>query len=522
MEGGENKLILYKKDIMKTISNKTWNNLTSEQANEIKNFLLNIGGEEKEVKTQYEVWRIRYSDATLTYYSSGKLFCTESDDLALEEVHNFIYTLIGSQFISPNKDYLIGLDETGKGEVIGHTVLAGVLIPANLFKELEVHIGTANTKVKHTVNYWDDVYRKIDLYKDKGLNYIIQKIPPWQIDKYNINRILDVTYQRILNSLLPEDLEKRSIRIVLDDYGIGFHLNNFLNALKNSGAEIIKQPKADEIYLESRIASLVSKREQQKVIEAITKDPEYNLNGLTIGSGNAGDSITTEWLKEWKKTGKEWPWFVKRSFKTIRELDGINTETKKIIPPIKESLLSKEFIERFNNGEFSIASLALFCSKCGTSSKALKLIPKNYKTTPVCLSCNNEFSSEETSLTLQYYCGKILPDSSAINRGFISKDLEGIKFFENFTFLLCPIVKQETDKTKGGKSEIEKLSKFAAIGRIRLEETSFNKNNDCMKDISNDELILQDAKNNNAILITADKHMRGLAQTKNIFTIWID
>lgn len=345
---------------MKTISNKTWKNLTNEQVDKIKNFLLNKGGEEKEVKTQYEVWRIKYSDATITYYSSGKLFCTDSDDPSLKEVHNFIYSLIGSQFVKPTKDYLIGIDETGKGEVIGHTVLVGVLFPANLFKELEVHIGTANTKIKHTVEYWDDIYRKIDLYKDRGLQYIIQKIPPWQIDKYNINKILDITYQRILNSLLSKELGERSIRIVLDDYGIGFHLNNFLNALKKSGAEIIKEPKADNTYLESRIASLISKREQQKVIEAIVKNPEYNLNGLTIGSGNAGDPKTTEWLKAWKKTGKDWPWFIKRSFKTVREIDGITTEPKKFFPPIKEDLLSEEFIKKFNNGEFNITSLSLF------------------------------------------------------------------------------------------------------------------------------------------------------------------
>jgi len=37
--------------------------------------------------------------------------------------------------------------------------------------------------------------------------------------------------------------------------------------------------------------------------------------------------------------------------------------------------------------------------------------------------------------------------------------------------MLHPIVKRECD-TPGGKKELERLTKFAAMGRIRLEEIS--------------------------------------------------
>lgn len=505
---------------MKLLSGKTWKNLKEKQSEEIKNWLIQNGGIEQPVKTKYELWRIKFSDATLTYYSSGKLYCTDSNDPEVKKIHEFIYSIVGSQFVLPTKDFLIGFDEVGKGEIIGHVILAGVIIPRELYGEIEIHIGTADTKVKHSVGYWDDIFRKLDYYKNRGFNFIIQKIPPWQVDKYNINKLLDITYQRILN-LLSVGLEKNRLRIVLDDYGIGFHLNRFLNHLKEAGAEIIKTNKADDNYLEVKVASIIAKREQQKVIEAINQDDEFRIGDLTIGSGNANDPQTIEWLKAWKITGKEWPWFVKRSFKTVRIIDGIREEPKKLLPPIDENLLSEEFRIKFENGEINITSLSLVCPKCGATLKMIKLIPKDKKTTPICINKNCELLN--VSMTLQYYCNRILPDTSAINRGFISKDLDGARFFENFTFMLHPVVRYETDQHRGAKAEIEKLGRFAAIGRIRLEEipNPHIKIAD-LKSTQKDELIIEDARKFNAILLTADKNMRGVAIAKGLFVMGIE
>ncbi len=504
---------------MKSLSSKTWIISEKEKAEKIKNWLIQNGGEERSVNSQSEIWRVKFSDATLTYYSSGKLYCTDSDDPTVEDIHQFIYSLVGSQFVAPTRDFLIGLDTTGKGEVFGYTVIVGILMPKEFYNEIEAHIGNAYTKVKHEFEYWDDIFKKLDFYKDKGFNYVIQNIQPWQIDIYNINKILNITYNQILN-LLIANLEKHKLRIVFDDYGIGPHLNRSLDSLSKAGAEIVKTTKADNTYLEVKVASIIAKREQQRVIKAISEDPEFQLSGLSIGSGNAGDSKTIEWLKAWKRTGREWPWFVKRSFKTIREIDGISEEPQKLIPPIEESLLSKEFREKFKNGEINITSLSLVCPECGAILKMIRLIPKNNKTTPICIDCENELL--DVPSTLQYYCNRILPDSNTIIRGFISKDLEGVRFFENFTFLLHPVVRYETDLNRGAKAETEKLGKFAAIGRIRLEEIQCPEIE--IKELDNtqrDDAILEGAKKYNAILITADKNMAGVAQAKGLFVIKI-
>jgi len=59
----------------------------------------------------------------------GTLYSTSSisNDFAVFEAWRHIDSLVGSVYALPTKDLLIGLDETGKGEVIGHTVLTGVI-----------------------------------------------------------------------------------------------------------------------------------------------------------------------------------------------------------------------------------------------------------------------------------------------------------------------------------------------------------------------------------------------------------
>lgn len=504
---------------MKLVSNRKWLLHSSEDAEKIKKKLLDIGAKEEKINNPHEKWRFKYFDSTITYYESKNkrtLFITDSDCEEILELHKQIDSIIGSRFILPTKEYLVGLDEVGKGEVIGHVILAGVVFPSSIFQEIDRFSGVADTKVKRTVQFWEGIFNKLDFYKSKGLMFLVEKIPPWDFDKYNINNLMDLTYQRILN-YLAQKIPLDKSRIVIDDYGVGWRLKKFLKSLRNAGAEIIIASGADEQYLESRIASLIAKYFQQKIIEAISKNPEFKLDGESIGSGNVGDPKTLNYLKKWWAEKKKWPWFVKQSFKTIQQIEGRRGLRKRKFPPLNENLISQEFREKFYNGQLNISSLRVNCPYCGHILKSLKLIPKEKQTTAICINCAREL--EGVNDALRYFCGKILPDTSTIIRGFISTDLENTKFFENFTILVHPIVKKESD-THGGKKELERLGHYHSIGRIRLEEID-SVNNFPKESIERDELIQKGAVENNAILITGDKGMMGLAQAKNLFVIEI-
>ncbi len=55
--------------------------------------------------------------------------------------------------------------------------------------------------------------------------------------------------------------------------------------------------------------------------------------GRTLsGVRGAGSAKTLAWLKAWKTTGQPWPWFIKRSPRTICELDGTPRPKKRELP----------------------------------------------------------------------------------------------------------------------------------------------------------------------------------------------
>lgn len=504
---------------MKAVPNRTWK-LPSDQpdlADKAKAWLLANGGvDNPQLKNPHEVWRIRYSDATFTFYRNGSLFVSDSNDGALREAHAAIEALAGSRFLGPTRDFLVGFDETGKGEVLGHLVLVGVAFPKELSLDLERAVGSADSKERHTTAYWDDLFRRIDTFSHRGLTFQIETIPPWHIDRFNLNTLLDLTYQRMLLSFAHRLDLKRS-RIVLDNYGIGPGLVRYLRALEIGGAEVVAASRADDTYLEARTASLISKAHQQKILSNIARSSEFALPGKQIGSGNAGDSKTLDWLRAWHATGKPWPWFVKRSFKTVREIDDNSRTPTKTKPPINDHLLSESYRLDFEQGTLNIRSLSVVCPRCGVVNKSALLVATDNATEARCAACRRDIPN--LALTLRYYCGRILPDTNVLLRGILSKDLRRqSRFFENFTILLHPVVAHEGD-TPAGKQELERLGRFHSMGRIRLEMVASRLNPKDLDNFERDQAIREAAVGENAILVTADNGMKGAAHASGLFVL---
>jgi len=497
------------------VDGRKWK-LNQEKSEKVKEYLLQNGGEEREIKNASEKWRVRFSDSTFTFYTSGTLYSTPSNsqDPAVEEAWNYIDSLAGSVFAQPTREFLIGLDETGKGELIGHIHLVGVIIPSHLFPQLEKIVSTVDTKKAHPFEYWDNTFKQISCFLSEGLEFIEEKIPPWHVDRYKLNKIMDVVYQRILASFFRRvDIGK--CRIVVDDYGTGSTLKRFLNFLEKQGAEIIIARRSDDIYLEARVASIIAKRNREAVIKAINENDDYKIDGISVGSGNAGNKQTLEWLEKWHSSGKLWPWFIKRSYSTVREINGLEGKTKKVIPPIRENLLSDEFRKELDSGRLNIRVLSVVCPHCGEISKAVLFTSGEKGFTTRCPNCRK--SIEDLNFTLRYYCGFIIPDSNVINRGLLGKDLERSRFFEDFTILIPAVVRYECD-TKGGKKEFEKLGKFASIGRIKLKEVGEFKPSkfERMTTQERDDLIMETCIKENAILLSADNQVKGLAVAKGV------
>lgn len=157
--------------------------------------------------------------------------------------------------------------------------------------------------------------------------------------------------------------------------------------------------------------------------------------------------------------------------------------------------------------------MTVLCPHCGRILKSCKVTPsEDKKLVGRCINCSGIIPDLNT--TLLYYCGYVVPDSSVILSGIISKDMERRRFFEGFTFLIHPVIRRECDN-KGGRKELGRLAHFSSIGRINFREPQ----EDSDKEQSPDELIVNTARKYNAIVYTRDRGMYGAIISKGMFCL---
>ena len=491
------------------IKSKTWK-INQNDFEHVKELISGYGSVEEQTTNEYEIWRLKVGKSQFILYSSGKLFNNQATSDEILQLRKDITELTGTAFLKTGREILVGLDETGKGEIIGHLYLCGASFPSNLSNEIEEIIGSADTKSHRTFEYWDGLYQEFDDLQGRGLSFLIQTIPPWHVDKYNMNKLMDISYKRIISDIC-RNKSPDQVSIVIDNYQIDDNLKIFLFGLEKNGFKILIEEKADDRYLEAKLASILAKREREKLMKGINKN--FRLDDLTVGSGSASDLSTLAWLKRWKENNDPWPWFVKRSFKTIRELDGKIGKINKEDPPIRHELVSQKTKELFDKGRLSTSNLRINCLNCSSELEAIKITKDtSRKLDGRCTKCSTIIP--DINSTLLYYNGTILPDSSAIRHGLLSSDLYGGKFFENFTVFLHKRVLHECDN-RGGKVEQEKIANIASAGRIRVVSLP----DDINWDLKPDDEIVQAAKKYNAILLTKDmgEYLQGVGL--DIFTL---
>ncbi len=300
---------------------RTWRNIDAGKAERIKNLLVELGATQLPTPQDFEVWRYRIGDCTFNYYTSGTMYATPSDDPAIKEVIRKIEDIIGFIYTPPTKEWCVGVDETGKGEVFGYLHVVGVVFHETLFSDIEKIVGSVETKRRRSEEFWEQLYTDLERLMGERFYFVEERITPADIDDFNINELLDVTYMRILRRIFKNGREPEKTRIVIDDYGVSSRFREFVENFLEQGAEVIIKTKSEEVFLETRLAAIIAKWKQLQVLREIRENPAYEIKGIKIGSGNLNEESTLKWIKNWHKSGKPWPWFVRKSYRTIYRLD---------------------------------------------------------------------------------------------------------------------------------------------------------------------------------------------------------
>ena len=189
---------------------------------------------------------------------------------------------------------VLGIDEAGRGSVLGPLVIAGVIVPEKMDIVLE-RMGVKDSK-RLTPNRRTILSRKLKKMFEYDLVVIsAQDIDNMRADGINLNEIERIGMEKILSNLNPE-------KAIVD--AVDIKAERFQNKLAN-----------DTGVIEVSAASIIAKQERDAHIAEINKD-YIKMGG--IGSGYPSDPITKKFLTNF--TYDEMPDFVRKSWATVEKM----------------------------------------------------------------------------------------------------------------------------------------------------------------------------------------------------------
>jgi len=199
--------------------------------------------------------------------------------------------------------FFIGVDDAGRGPLIGAMLMAGVLVNETGQKALK-KIGCKDSKML-TRKERENLFEQI---KNISEGYHIVATSPTEIDNrtnvgLNLNRIEAIKTAEIINEILKKMPQKGEIEIVVDcpSPNTVEWRNYLLKHINESEKKVLIkcEHKADVNHVECSAASILAKVTRDNEIDKIKKEI-----GIDIGSGYPSDPVTVEFLEKHSKEFK--------------------------------------------------------------------------------------------------------------------------------------------------------------------------------------------------------------------------
>lgn len=201
---------------------------------------------------------------------------------------------------------ILGIDEAGRGSVLGPMVIAGVIVPEKMEKVLE-RMGVKDSK-RLTPNRRTILSRKLKKMFDYEIVVIsAREIDEMRADGINLNEIEKNAMESILLKLKPEKAIVDAVDVKAERFQE--------NLCKDTVLNVIAEHKADDKYIEVSAASIIAKAERDDQIKEINKD---FIKSGGIGSGYPSDPTTKKFLANY--TYDEMPEFVRKSWATVAKM----------------------------------------------------------------------------------------------------------------------------------------------------------------------------------------------------------
>ncbi|AFV22626.1 ribonuclease HII [Methanolobus psychrophilus R15] len=210
---------------------------------------------------------------------------------------------------------IAGIDEAGKGPVIGPMCVGGVLMEESRINALK-NLGVADSK-KLTPKKREMLALQIEKY---ALQVFVLEITPQQIDELRklmtMNEIMVLAFSRVLEELHPNVAFVDAADVSEERFGKRLLLEYEKKHSEKAGCmSIISKHQADCIYPIVSAASIVAKVRRDSLIEELKKEI-----GVDFGSGYPSDPKTKQFLQDWFKEHGELPDIVRYSWKTAENV----------------------------------------------------------------------------------------------------------------------------------------------------------------------------------------------------------
>lgn len=198
--------------------------------------------------------------------------------------------------------WICGIDEAGKGPVLGPMVAAGVLV---LDDEDLSSLGIKDSK-QLSAKKREIIFEEICAsYKTA----VVVKSPA-EIDarECTMNQFTVLLHAEVLRTLSPDKVYLDACDVNAERFGV--------NVLSVSGidAEVVSEHKADARYAVVGAASIVAKVTRDRIID------ELRLEFGEIGSGYPSDAKTVEFLKEYIREHGVPPACARKSWQTVTDI----------------------------------------------------------------------------------------------------------------------------------------------------------------------------------------------------------
>jgi len=204
-----------------------------------------------------------------------------------------------------------GVDDAGRGPIIGPLVVAGVLLDEKDLPKL-MDLGVRDSK-RLSPDRREELAAEI---KHLALKCHVEMLPPAEIDRvvetgkklHKLNRLEAQTMAKVITILRPDVTYVDASDVFADRFKQHIAENLTFKV------QIISEHKADAKYPIVSAASIIAKVERDGALSALQE--RYG----NMGCGYPTDPNTIKFLERWIRTFGSYPDFVRKSWKPAKRL----------------------------------------------------------------------------------------------------------------------------------------------------------------------------------------------------------